>query len=150
MQLHWSSGFLVVPLLLQKETDEQSDSKLNLSNYLVDEASRTYTVSCIIYKGENWPSSLKISSKRVSRNSLNGRSAFFELQNLAVNTGIQVSNSCWTSHCSNLMSLLPIPLYQCRNWRNLTPDKIKEIIIYCDKYANESILVNIIIMLSII
>ena len=84
----------MVPLLLQKETVGQSDSKLNLSSYLVDEASRTYPVSCIIYKGENLRSSLKISSKRVSRNSLNGRSAFFELQNLAVNTGIQVSNSC--------------------------------------------------------
>ena len=41
-----TSEFLVVPLLLQKETNKQSDSKLNLGNYLVDEISRTYTVSC--------------------------------------------------------------------------------------------------------
>ena len=51
-----TSEFLVVPLLLQKETNKQSDSKLNLGNYLVDEISRIYTVFCIIYKGQNLPS----------------------------------------------------------------------------------------------
>ena len=51
-----TSEFLVVPLLLQKETNKQSDSKLNLGNYLVDEISRIYTVFYIIYKGQNLPS----------------------------------------------------------------------------------------------
>ena len=48
-----TSEFLVVPLLLQKETNKQSDSKLNLGNYLVDEISRTYTVFYIVYKWQN-------------------------------------------------------------------------------------------------
>ena len=56
-----TSEFLVVPLLLQKETNKQSDSKLNLGNYLVDEISRTYTVFYIVYKWQNLLSWLKIS-----------------------------------------------------------------------------------------
>ena len=51
-----TSELLVVPLLLQKETNKQSNSKLNLGNYLVDAISRIYTVFYIIYKGQNLPS----------------------------------------------------------------------------------------------
>ena len=52
---------MVVPLLLQKETNKQNDSKLYLGNCLVDEISRTYTVFYIVYIGQHLPSSLKIS-----------------------------------------------------------------------------------------
>ena len=55
----------------------------------------------------------------------------------------QLSKSCWINLCPNLMPWSPLSLYQCWSWRNLIPQKIKEIIYFSKHNHNAKHYINI-------